>query len=253
MNFLKNKNVWIILLIVLLLILIFFSSAKIIAYIVDGKKTDRVYDEIREAYLDNGLETNAKDGLNTNEDNLYYKKAEFLLGINKNTAGWISILGTKVDYPVLRGDDNIHYLKYNLEEKRSSRGSIMMDYRNAGDSRDLNITIYGHNMKDDSMFHDLISYKDRAFFELYPKVQFDTLERAGEYSIFSVYVADSIEDNIKINFSDEIEYSEYLESVKNLSLYDCEIEVNASDRILTLTTCTYEKKGANLIIHAKLN
>lgn len=174
------------------------------------------------------------------------------LEINKEVVGWINIPGTRIDYPVLQAGDNEYYLEHDINGNKSLSGSIFMDFRNNINRSDSNIILYGHNMKNGSMFHDLVYYKDQQFFEKHPIICFDTLYEEGKWEIFSVYVTDENFNYLVTNFKTSEEYEKYLNVIKNKSLFKKDITLTKDDRILTLSTCSYEFKNARLVVHAKL-
>lgn len=97
------------------------------------------------------------------EENLPEIDFEGLRAINKDIVAWIQIPGIGVDYPVVQGKDNEHYLHYTFDGKENKAGSIFLDYRNRADFTDSKMILYGHNMKDGSMFSNLKKYQNTAF------------------------------------------------------------------------------------------
>lgn len=97
-----------------------------------------------------------------------------LEAINPDVVGWIAAEGTEIDYPVVRGKDNDFYLRHLFMGEQNKLGSIFMDYRNHSDFSNKNTIIYGHNMKDGSMFSSLIKYKDQHYYDKFPTMQLYT-------------------------------------------------------------------------------
>ena len=83
---------------------------------------------------------------------------------NRDVIGWISIPGTSIDYPVVRTDDNEFYLNHNVLKEESKHGAIFMDFRNADRGQQKHIILYGHDMKNGTMFHGLLNFKQKSFF-----------------------------------------------------------------------------------------
>lgn len=175
-----------------------------------------------------------------------------LLEINKEVVGWINIPGTNIDYPVLQAGDNDYYLNHDINGNKSLFGSIFMDFRNNTNRSNSNIILYGHNMKNGSMFHDLVYYKDQQFFEKHSIIFFDTLYEEEKWEVFSVYVTDVNFNYLVTNFKTFEEYDKYLNAIKGKSLFKKDITLTKDDRILTLSTCSYEFKNARLVVQAKL-
>ena len=181
-----------------------------------------------------------------------YASFKELLNTNEETVGYIKINNTHINYPVTKHTDNDFYLHKSFLKKDSAAGCIFMDYRNKIKPADKNLILYGHNMKDMSMFRDLRLYEERDFFFNNDKIIFNTLYAESEYEVFSVYIAEPSLDYIITDFDNDKKFTEYIKSIKTRSLYKKDISVSEADHILTLSTCSYESPDARLVIHAKL-
>ena len=120
---------------------------------------------------------------------------EGLRAINGDVVAWIQIPGIGVDYPVVQGKDNEHYLHYTFDGKTNKEGSIFLDYRNRADFTDSKVIIYGHNMKDGSMFSNLKKFQDAGFRKEQGRVLLYLPDRVLEYEIVEcrkVSVRDSV-------------------------------------------------------------
>lgn len=206
-------------------------------------------DELKTTYYSETSEGTTGSAQSDSQDN----RAQFqpLLKINPDVVGWVKIANTRIDYPVVQASDNEYYLDKNIYKKDAIAGSIFMDYRNKGDGSDKNMIIYGHYVKDGSMFRALQNYKDEAFYKTHPVIEFTSLEDNTEWEIFSIYVTDTDFYYIQTDFNSEEEYSTFLINLQTRSLYDTGVEVDEEDQILTLSTCTYEFNDARFTIHAK--
>lgn len=176
-----------------------------------------------------------------------------LSSINSDYIGWISIKNTPIDYPIVKGEDNEFYLKRDFNKNYLFSGSIFMDYRNEG-FQDENVVIYGHHMKDNSMFGSLKKYKDLEYLKENRYINITTKDdEKFIYEIFGVYITTSDDsETISIKFNNEEEFSEYINKICEKSIYDLGVDVKGTDKILTLSTCSYEFEDARLVIHAKL-
>ena len=155
---------------------------------------------------------------------------------------WIRIPGTRVDYPIVRREgDNAYYLTHTIEGKERIEGSIYTEDYNGKDFSDANTVIYGHNMKNGSMFKTLHKYKNREFFEENDTVYIYQKDRVLTYKIFAAYVYDNRHLMLSFNFEDENIFSNYLQNVltkKDMSsIIDTRVGVTTSDKIITLSTC----------------
>ena len=129
------------------------------------------------------------------EENLTEIDFDGLRAINKDIVAWIRISGIGVDYPVVQGKDNEHYLHYTFDGKTNKAGSIFLDYRNRPEFTDSKVILYGHNMKDGSMFSNLKKYQDGDFRREQGKVLLYLPDRVLECEIVEcrqVSVRDSV-------------------------------------------------------------
>lgn len=155
---------------------------------------------------------------------------------------WIRIPGTEIDYPIVqREGDNSYYLNHTPEGKKKPEGSIFIEDYNRNDFTDPNTVIYGHNMKNGSMFRGLHDYRDRKFFRDHQELLIFTPEQILHYQIFAAYVYDSRHLLQSFSFENQDIYESYLQSVfrkKDMdSVVDDSAEVTGEDKIITLSTC----------------
>lgn len=198
-----------------------------------------------------------KEYLSSRSTNMYIKELRYkndivdLSYVNKDYVGWIEINETGVDYPILQADDNNYYLGKDIYNNYSISGSIFLDYRN-NEFNDRNTVIYGHNMRDKSMFATLNNYKNEGFLREHNNIIItNRLGREINYKIFSIYVTDINDDYIKTSFDNNEDHKKYLNSIIVKSIYNTNIEVDSVDNILTLSTCAYGNEDDRMVIHAK--
>lgn len=159
---------------------------------------------------------------------------------------------TTVSYPIVKGGDNEFYLTHNFYQDPDFVGAIFMDYQNSTRTLDKNTIIYGHNMKDKSMFGSLKNYLDQNFYEKHQKLTLDYLNgHIYTWEIFSVYETNKV-DWMITHFENNSDFASFLKSIKNKSVIQTKTEVREDDIILTLSTCTKNNDDERLIIHAKL-
>lgn len=182
------------------------------------------------------------------------KKESFakLAEINRDITGWIRIPYTDTDYPVVKGKDNVYYLTHTVTGKKLKHGAIFMDYRNHTAKLDFNTILYGHNMSDGSMFGAVPMFKNKAFFEKCRFITFETPAAKGKWEVFSVYVTDTGFDYLRTGFSSKEETEAFITLLKEKSLFRRDIAITPEDRLLTLSTCSYEFKDARTVVHARL-
>ncbi len=174
-----------------------------------------------------------------------------LQAINEDIVGWISIEGTSIDYPVAQTDNNDYYLNHSIYKEVSSAGTVFMDYRNSPSPLDSHTVLYGHHMRNGTMFHDLISYKKESFYKEHPYIVYSGEDGIMKWQVFSAYVTHTDDNYIETVFSNEDEFDQFLERIVSNSIYDTGCEVKQTDKILTLSTCSYEFDDARMVVHAK--
>lgn len=164
-------------------------------------------------------------------------------GINSDMIGWIQIPGTKVDYPVVQSpysDD--YYLRRNFYKKGATCGTIYAREECSIDPASDNIVLYGHNMQNGTMFHDLINYKDQDYWKKHRYIYFDTLTEYHTYEIFAVFVTsakakEGYPYHLFNNATSVQAYDRFVSQCQNLSYYSTGITPQYGEKLLTLSTC----------------
>ena len=155
---------------------------------------------------------------------------------NPDCIGWIRFENLDISYPIMQGTDNEYYLKHTFSGEELLSASIFMDYQNSADFSDMVTIIYGHNMRNDTMFGLLHEYEDSSALETDPYFWIYTPDGTYRYDIFSCYTTSDL--NYMIYYSESDDYTEYIREIKSRSSYDTGVEVSGSDRMIMLSTCT---------------
>ncbi len=188
------------------------------------------------------------------------KKYKDLYHQNKDLAGWLSIEGTNINYPVMQtGKDNPdYYLHYDFEKKENNHGSLFLDARNDYVNRDTNLIIYGHNMRDGTMFGGLKSFMNKEYLDQHKKIVFDTIYEKAHYSIVAVclskvnYQDDEVFRYYNfINAGNKQEFEAFLANIQQLTVFDQTIDISYGDELLTLSTCNSYVQDGRLFLIAK--
>lgn len=183
--------------------------------------------------------------LQENFDKINYE--DELRNINNEYKFWIKINDTNVNYPVVQGGDNEKYLNTNFNLLESRSGSIFIDYRNDIE-KDKNLILYGHNMRDKSMFENINKFKEKENFDN-GQIRIISEGKEEKYEIFSVFVVNGDFNNLKTSFATEEEFREYVEYMSSLSLHTRDI--TQTEKLITLFTCSYEFDNARTVVVAK--
>lgn len=167
-----------------------------------------------------------------------------LTAINDEFVCWLYYAPLDINYPVVRGTDNDYYLHYTFENERVPAGAIFMEFLNKPDMTNYNTIIYGHNMRNGTMFGSLDDLlRDNSIISQNPYFYIFTKEKSYMYEIFSVYITDASSDTYNLIRTEE-EQAEHIEYIKSVSTYYAGREVYPSDKITTLSTC-YGVQGDN--------
>jgi len=178
---------------------------------------------------------------------------EELEEIDDDIIGWITIADTAIDYPIVQAGDNSYYLSHTCSGEESIYGSIFMDYHNAADFSDKHTILYGHNMKNGSMFHDLNDYSDHDFFDEHIYIDVHSQDVYRKWVIFSTYNTEPNFNYLETEFHSTEEYSNFLDAIlAHSQLSNEKVQVTPEDKILTLSTCSRELENGRRVVHAKL-
>ena len=172
---------------------------------------------------------------------------ENLLAENPDVIGWIYCADTPINYPVVQSADNDYYLRRGLDGQYDVGGTVFMDFRNHPGLQDLNTMIYGHNMKNDTMFGTFMNYKEQSYYEAHPVLWYLTPEKDYKLELIAGYVAADDADIYQGCETPE-ELQALLQTALSVSTFQSDIEVSALSRIFTLSTCSYEFEEARYVL-----
>lgn len=179
---------------------------------------------------------------------------------NSDLAGWLTIEGTDIDYPVLQAvaQSSDFYLNHDFDGKEDINGSLFLDFRNNLQEPNDNMIIYGHNMKSGMMFGGLKQYLEASFWREHKKVTFNTIYEKAEYEIVAVCLSKVAEDGVgNFKYYDFIEagskkaFRQFVKNIKELNIMDEELELSYGDKLLTLSTCNSYTEDGRLFLVAK--
>lgn len=175
-----------------------------------------------------------------------------LFAVNNDSAGWLMVEGTDISLPIVYSKQELFYLRRDFDKKKNVAGTVFMDFQNNKDFADTNTMVFGHNMKNGSMFSPLQDFLKEDFFQANKFIYVSTPERAYKYEIFAVYQTTPSRAPYMPGTLGGEKLNQLLAIIDALSLFKREAAINEEDKILTLATCGYNFKNARALIHAKL-
>lgn len=240
--------------IVLVICLIVFlgSASVLLDYYINGMREQNAFAELENM--------KAAQDLKTEKGTVIGEYAE-LYKANSDIIGWVKIDDTKIDYPIMQTkNDPEHYLHLDFDEEYAASGTPFMDAGSDIFVPTSNFLIYGHNMKNGTMFHDLLKYENKDFYEAHKTFKFDTIYKGGqgEYQVIAAaYTKIYPKDSTKFKYyqhagiTTEAEFNEYVSGVKALSVYDTGVTAEYGDQLVTLSTCAYHTDDGRFFVVAK--
>ena len=167
--------------------------------------------------------------------------------VNDEIVGWLYIPDTQIDYPFVWSGDHETYLKQDLYGNQANAGTLFMDYRSAKDLSGFNTIIYGHHMKNGSMFGELKLFADEGFFESNPRGSITLKDKACTLEIFAYMVVRADDEMIYGSFPERNGFYEYIK--ENAGNYR---EPDREKNVVTLSTCSYEFTDARMVLLANI-
>lgn len=229
------------------------TTIYLIGYFAEGFKQSGIVDDAASAW-DNDNSTQK------NESGIFIGFEE-LMKANSDIKAWIKIDGTNINNPVYQTTDNDFYIDHNMNKESSRYGALFIDKNNVISENKVsqNTIIYGHHMRDGTMFGDLKNYTDLEFYKQNSIIDYTTLYKEGKYKIFGVFITNTLPEHddgevfnyLRTDFSSEQDFLSFVSEIKMRSIIDTGVDVIGSDEILTLSTCTYEFDDARLVVVAR--
>ena len=173
----------------------------------------------------------------TAPDELLSVDFDTLQSVNPDIQAWLYMSGSSIHSPVLQAEDNSTYLYRLADGSSNAHGSLFIDCRNAGDFSDWNTLIYGHNMKDGSMFGGLKKYRKQTYYDAHPEMTLFTPEKTYRMEIFAAVTTDVSAAVYRVPAARE-ERDELVQWAQRNSEIECDVSIGTEDRIVTLSTCT---------------
>ncbi len=253
---------------VVFLAVFILSGYQIVSYLLEGKEESDLNQEmIREAvvsveekpiYVEDvfPLEETVTEEIKPEKKILYYPDISVDLQKLKSEysgiVGWLYLPETPINYPVMQAEDNDYFVHRLPNGKENSAGSIFMDFRAKSDLTQGNIILYGHNMKNNSMFGTILDYRDPSYFADHPYLFYFT--DSGKYRLEIFAGVHTTSDSYIYSFPQtDDEMRHYLSKIRTSSVFKSDVLVSATDRVFVLSTCSGSTTDTHrFVICAKL-
>ena len=232
-----------IILILLLLSIFIYCTYNVINYLKNEYKNVKLNSNIqeiaiKEVIIDNDDKTNDISPIQVDFDKLD--------DVNNNIQAWIYLNDSNINYPIVQGNDNNYYLSKTVDGDYNPNGSLFIDYRNSKDFSDPNTYIYGHNMKNDTMFGDLEKYKKQEYYDNHKEMYILTRKNQYKLEVFAGYTT---EDGSEIyNFIGNDSNERLIELAMSKSDFSSDVKVDYNDKVVVLSTCSYDYENARYVL-----
>ena len=242
----KRKNkIYLLTMILLCLLGVIFASYKLLYWTSSDVENSNIKKEIEEEII-------VEESNETNETT-YEIDFKELKKKNKDAVAYLKVNNTKIDYVVVKAKDNDYYLHHNFKKQSNVAGWVFADYHNKYDGNDRNLVIYGHNMRNGSMFGTLKKILKKDWYKNTGNhiVTLVTEDGLHKYQVFSVYSIPVESYYINTQFNNNKDFYKFLKKINSRSIYNFKVDLKETDKILTLSTCT-ANSTKRVVLHAKL-
>lgn len=251
----RNK---VILSILLILFVVFLFSGWVLAdYWLDSRHQQQEHERLRQLVQISGqgeaTPLMAVSDPQTGETRMVLREYAALYESNSDFVGWVTVPGTRIDYPVMQSTEKDYYLRRGFDRKRTNHGSIYAwEQANVAAPSD-NVTLFGHRMNDGTMFYDLLNYDGEAFWREHTTFRFSTLEEKREYEIFAAFRTsgtggEGFAYHAFVDAADAEEFDAFVHACKELSFYDTGITPQYGEKLVTLSTCNYAMENGRMVV-----
>lgn len=225
-------------------------------YLSQYHESDKLYSDISVLAASEDRHILIEDGKKTIEFNSIPIDFEKLQTMNSDCIGWIDACDKIISYPVVMGEDNEFYLTHSFDKKTMRSGTVFAEAGTVQPFKQYVTNIYGHNMKDGSMFSELLKYKDEQYLKNHPEFMIYIPGEELNCVIFSVFYTDNDEIpywdvTAEESDSDAEAKAEYVAALKKMSRFDTGVEADANDVIVNLITCEYTADNNRMVVCAR--
>lgn len=225
-----------------------FAAVKLGLLLLEYYKGNQEYRQIEESVVSIEEYMDSEDDV----EREFFVDFDKLRKINPDVVGWIHIDKLDISYPIVQGEDNDFYLSHTFYKEENKCGSIFVEAENNDDFSDFNTFVYGHNMKDKSMFARLNEFREEETFWENPQFYIYTPEGVRRYEVYSCYAAELGTESFRYQFGNEKDYAQWQADVKGKSLYDTGVEPKPAQSTVTLMTCMPAGSQYRFLVHGVL-
>lgn len=235
-----------------LLIIICFCSFcyfayNIYNYITDEKEQKKINDGIIDEAVKKVEQTDEDKKNNDTDNNPLIIDFQTLKEKNSDIIAWLYSEGTPINYPIVQTTNNDYYLRRLIDGTYNQAGTIFMDYKNSNDFSDPNTIIYGHNMKNDSMFGSLTKYENQNYYDEHKEMFLYTENKKFIIKIFAGFITSSESDIYGYPKTSNTN-KKLIDNAIKKSTFISDVDVSCEDKIITLSTCSYNFENARYIL-----
>ena len=271
----KKKKLYKVLYIVAMTILIsIFVSCSIylIVYFWQAKKIDKKVDELKDMMVieedsdyEIAEEETVVDETGKKTEYVYIngtkvqRKFARIYEKNNDFIGWLTISGTEIDYPVMFTlEDEEYYLHRDFEKNYNGNGTLFIDTASDVEKPSDNMIIYGHNMKNGKMFHDILKYEDEDFYKSHKNIKFDTIYGDGTYEVIAAFRTEIYDKDYTgfkyyafFNADTPEDFTTFVKECQERTPYTVSTSASFGDKLITLSTCAYHSDEGRFVVVAK--
>lgn len=223
------------------------------------KKANNVYDKMQLDFLVTKGEDGSpdpvgdpSDGNDVANDDPFTVDFKALREYNSDIIGWLYSENTPINYPVAQADDNDYYVRRSLDREYLITGTIFVDYRCGDVGDDDNYIIYGHHMRNGTIFGSLEKYVDQEYYDAHPTLLYFTPEKTYVIEVFAGFVTDTSDEIFDLNYGED-RRAELIENAIKKSGFETNVKVGEDDDIVTLCTCSYDFTDARFLLLGKIH